>query len=315
MESPERDAGSVGMSSVTGPVAASAPSPRGGRAHTVVVVLASALVVALACAAVAFGTYRAGLWSFGGADPTQRPQTSSNGGRNDAGAESGGRGHASEPVAELDADALDGIVAKYSTSDAAVAVMPSSTADPYLSEQANSRFVAAGLYLPIYLAAHATGNDSAVVSADAMMRTMDNDDGNSAIDGLGGLAPLNSWLGNAGYSSTTFSRRFGDVAASESGNENYSSAADAARMLMAADQDGGTSLMSVDLAAEGVNVPAGVTVHAHRGQGIKDAYNYFVFVSTDDGAAGVAVMTRNLGHQSAAALTGEVLDQVCGDIL
>ncbi|MBW3088057.1 zinc-ribbon domain-containing protein [Bifidobacterium sp. 82T24] len=212
----------------------------------------------------------------------------------------------------LNSSKLDAIVNKYSSS--AVSVVPSS-GDSYNSAQANSRFVASGLYLPVYLAAHNGGGSSAISYADAMMRGMNNSYGNSAISAMGGRSALNSWLSSAGYSSTDFERAFGDVTSSSYGAENYTSPSDAARMLIAVDQTGGTGLMTYSLASEGVYAPSGATIYGHRGRGIKNAYNYFITMKTSSGATvGIAVMTQSQGQGVAAQLANEIMAEVNSEL-
>ena len=78
---------------------------------------------------------------------------------------------------------------------------------------------------------------------------------------------------------------------------------------------GDDGLMNYDIASEGVTIPAGATVHAHRGQGIKDSYNYFVVISNGKQKVAVAVMTQNQGKDSSAQLTSSVLDKVWNTML
>ena len=56
-------------------------------------------------------------------------------------------------------------------------------------------------------------------------------------------------------------------------------------------------------------------MHAHRGMGIQDAYNYFVVISNGEESVGVAVMTQNLGKERAASLTSDMLDVVWTSML
>ncbi|WP_275051221.1 serine hydrolase [Bifidobacterium pullorum] len=209
---------------------------------------------------------------------------------------------------QLDTATLDRIVDSYSSTDAGVAVMTGGNSPAYSSPGGSSQFIAAGLYLPLYLASPKTPTPSD--SAGEMMRSMNNEAANGLIDAEGGLGGLNQWLADHRYSGTYFGRKFGDVTASDEGQENYSTPDDAARMLMAVAKDGGDQLMNVDLAAEGVAIPQDVTVHAHRGSGIQDAYNYFIVMSDGDQKVAVAVMTRGLGQANAAQLTSDVLANV-----
>ncbi|KAB7790911.1 serine hydrolase [Bifidobacterium leontopitheci] len=178
---------------------------------------------------------------------------------------------------------------------------------------ARSRFVSAGLYLPVYLAAQ--DYDSSVqTNARTMMSKMDNDAGNQAILGMGGFDKVNGWLSEHGYDDTSFDRHFGDVQASNDGHENYSSTYDAVRMLAAVDQAGGTGLMTTDIAKEGVKVPSGMTVHAHRGQGIKNTWNYFIIAETSHGKAAIAVATQNQGKEKAAEIASKVLAEMDAEL-
>ncbi len=215
----------------------------------------------------------------------------------------------------LDKDSVDAIVDGYSDTDVAVAVMTADGLRSYSSRYAESRYVAAGLYLPVYLAYTAKNPGRPSDSAGEMLRSMNNDAANAVIDGIGGLDALNTWLADNRYSRTTFDRKFGDVAASEDGYENYTSANDAARMLSECIKDGSYELMGYDIASEGVAIPVGATVHAHRGMGIQDAYNYFVVISNGEESVGVAVMTQNLGKERAASLTSDMLDVVWTSML
>ena len=221
------------------------------------------------------------------------------------------------------ASKLAEIADSYSSSDVAISAMflndsssPSSSgqqaasADDVANTKASrTRFVSAGLYLPVYLAAQ--DEDSSIkANADTMMQKMDNDAGNQAILGMGGFDTVNSWLSSHGYDDTTFDRHYGDVKASSEGHENYSSTFDAVRLLAAVDQAGGTSLMTADIAKEGVKIPSGMTVHAHRGQGIKDTWNYFIIVENSHGKAAIAIATQNQGKEKAAEIASRVLAEM-----
>ena len=268
------------------------------------IIIAAVVVVLVLLGGVAYGVLRSG--GNGGnaasssSSSTAAPQTPTP--------------SVSESAAGLDMDKLQSIVNSYSPTEAAVSVRPIEDGDEFDSQQANSKFVAAGFYLPVYLFAKDSGNASAMSSAESMMRTMSNDDGNTAIGDLGGLPALNGWSSGAGYGNTDFQRMFGDVAASNSGYENYTSASDATKMLVATAKAGGTDLMSFDLASEGVNAPSGTTLNGHRGQGIKNSYNFFVLMKTGKTDVAVAVLTQNMGKDRAAALTSDILAEVATEV-
>ena len=56
-------------------------------------------------------------------------------------------------------------------------------------------------------------------------------------------------------------------------------------------------------------------MHALRGEGIRDAYNYFMVISNGKRKVSVAVMTQDQGRDAAARLTSRVLDQVWNTML
>ncbi|WP_164520644.1 zinc-ribbon domain-containing protein [Bifidobacterium callimiconis] len=280
------------------------PKPK-GKPNIPVIVAAAVLVVALLGVGIAYGVLGSGKTKEASpaatssvASPKTQPSASSS----------------AKAGVSLNADKLQSIVSGYSETEAAVSVVPVGENDEFDSRQANTKFVAAGLYLPVYLAAKDSGNSGAVSSAETMMRTMDNDSGNAAVSDLGGLSALNGWLGGAGYSNTDFQRAFGDVEASNSGYENYTSAADAAKMLAATATDGGTNLLSYDLASEGVTTPSGVTLNGHRGQGIKNSYNFFILMKTGKTTMAVSVLTQNLGKDTAVSLTNDILAEVAAEV-
>ncbi|MFT9009361.1 MAG: serine hydrolase [Bifidobacterium sp.] len=216
--------------------------------------------------------------------------------------------HASDTV--FNAKKLNGIIAGFSDVDAAVAGKDINGSDAYASKLSKTKFVAAGLYLPIYLDAHSGKNPDSISASDIMMNTMSNDDANTAMADLGGADTVTQWLHQNGYPSSEIGRNFGDVAASNKGLENYSTAADSVAMLVATEKTGGMNLMTYDVTADGVKVPDGMQVAAHRGQGIKNAYNYFMIVKEKGHTIALAILTRNQSEDSVTSLTSKVLASI-----
>lgn len=210
----------------------------------------------------------------------------------------------------FDKNALDTIITDFSSTDAAVAGKDITGSDSYSSPQAQAKFVAAGLYLPIYLNAHSGSNPESISASDTMMNTMSNDDANAAMNDLGGPSAVTDWLHKNGYPATTIGRNFADVAASNKGIENYSSAADSVAMLSATEKAGGMSLMTYNIEHDGVSVPDGMQIAAHRGQGIKNAYNYFLIITDKKHVIALAVLTRNHDQNSVTSLTSKILDSI-----
>ena len=214
----------------------------------------------------------------------------------------------------LDKKSMDAIVDGVSTTEVGVSVMTEDGLRSYSSRNASLPYVAAGLYLPAWVDFRDTYNRKPDDFTDSLTK-MDNDSANALIDAVGGESDLNEWLSDNKYSRTRFERAYGDVQASNSGDENYSSPNDAARMLIEMAKTGDDSLMNYDIASEGVSIPSGATVHAHRGQGIRDAYNYFIVISNGKRKVAVAVMTQSQGKDAAVQLTSRVLDQVWNTML
>lgn len=214
-----------------------------------------------------------------------------------------------------DEDSLSSITERYSSTDVSVSAMflnadgSYETKDVANTAAARTKFVSAGLYLPVYLAARSDGGDS-LTEARTMMSTMDNGAANRAIADFGGFEAINLWLKQHNYQDTTVDRNFGDTQASAAGYENTSSTFDAVRMLAAVDAAGAADLMNVDIASEGVAVPSDMTIHAHRGQGIRNTWNYFAIVSTPHGKAAVALATQNQGKATAAQVMSDILADI-----
>ena len=219
-----------------------------------------------------------------------------------------------QEVRTLDKKSMDAIVDGVSTTEVGVSVMTEDGLCSYSSRNASLPYVAAGLYLPAWVDFRDTYNRKPDDFTDSLTK-MDNDSANALIDAVGGESDLNEWLSDNKYSRTRFERAYGDVQASNSGDENYSSPNDAARMLVEMAKTGDDSLMNYDIASEGVSIPSGATVHALRGQGIRDAYNYFMVISNGKRKVSVAVMTQDQGRDAAARLTSRVLDQVWNTML
>jgi hypothetical protein len=276
-----------------------------------IIIAAIAGAAFLLCLA-AFITYSMGIWGAHSSSSSNTPPASSSATPSSISPSS----TASHAATGFDTNGLNAIVNGVSTTDVSVAATvdgntaASAGENTYGSQQADKQFVAAGLYLPIYLQARAQNNPSALTSATAMMQNMDNSAGNDAIAALGGLDAVSQWSAQQGYAQTSFSRDLGDVQASAAGYENRSSASDASRMLSAAQDEGATELMNYDLASDGVSIPAGVSVNAHRGMGIQNTYNYFITMSKGSTSISLAVMTQSQGKERTAQMTSALLSSM-----
>ena len=86
-------------------------------------------------------------------------------------------------------------------------------------------------------------------------------------------------------------------------------------MLTAMIAKGDDGLLTYDVTTDGVNVPSGATVHAHRGMGVGDAYDYYMVVSNGSRKVAVVVLTQNQSKKQAVSLTSGVLRQVWNTML
>lgn len=211
----------------------------------------------------------------------------------------------------LDKQVMDAIVNTYNTGSghAAVSVM-SGNVDSYASSTASNSMNAAGLYLPPWLAYYDLVGGSPAGGYGPALSAMDNGTANELIDSDGGMVALNSWLDSHGYSETRFGHLYGDVSASENGYQNTTSSKDAANLLTQLIAKGEDDLLNYDIASDGVSVPDGATVHAHRGMGVGNAYDYYMVVSDGSKKIVVVVLTEGQTKEQAASLTSVVLQQV-----
>lgn len=314
--------GTTGTSS--GAPATHAPSAASTSNHRRRVTVAAAVAAVIAVVALVATTAFLVTTGFGrqGKTPTSASsdgqgsssQSSNSTDKPDSSGSDGSNGSDASST-KPDEDSLSSITERYSSTDVSVSAMflnedgSYETKDVANTAAARTKFVSAGLYLPVYLAARSDGGDS-LTEARTMMSTMDNGAANRAIADFGGFEAINLWLKQHNYQDTTVDRNFGDTQASAAGYENTSSTFDAVRMLAAVDAAGAADLMNVDIASEGVAVPSDMTIHAHRGQGIRNTWNYFAIVSTPHGKAAVALATQNQGKATAAQVMSDILADI-----
>jgi len=186
------------------------------------------------------------------------------------------------------------------------AILNLETGEIFSTANGDIPFVASGFYAPI----HNIAFDRSITlhdSAAHMMATMDNVTANALIETLGGFSTVNAELHRQGFINTSFSRNFGDIAASNRGIENYTTAKEAVEILAMAYVENRHPYMNVDLAGDGIRIPDGTHFYAHTGQGIGDAYNVFAIVTTQERNYTVAVLTSGMGIREAAPLITEIL--------
>lgn len=214
-----------------------------------------------------------------------------------------------ESKVTLNKDSMESIVSPYGNDAAVSVVYGDEPTQSYDSSNARTHYTAAGFYAGVYAAALYKGavNDT----ARTMMASMDNAAANDLIGQLGGRDAVNSILAEHGYQCTGYGRDFGDTKATA---DNLSCAADASRALMDIAKASQSNVFGFDLASEGIVAPEGVTLYGHRGQGINNAYDFFVIAQKGDQRAVISVFTNNRGKDSAVALTNSVLSQLNTDV-
>lgn len=218
-----------------------------------------------------------------------------------------------DSVVRIDNAKLTSIIAKYNTSEnVAVAIVDLNTSLEYRVGSVRNTFVASGFYAPVYIVAHNANQ----AKAEQMMEGMNNDAGNQLMAAFGGLSSVNTALTGAGFTQTTFARNFGDIAASDRGYENYTSALDSAKILRELYNIGGHTKMIWDLTKDGITVPYGAEIYSHRGQGIGGAYNAFAIIISGDVKYGIAIMTMHPGKTDAQAkaIAVPMISEIMGEV-
>lgn len=185
----------------------------------------------------------------------------------------------------------------------------------YETNDSHTKFPAVGFYFPVILHAQEVADYNYEKQYENVIKTMSNASANELIDAQGGLDGLNDWLYRNDYSDTSFERKFGDVNAAKAGNDNYTSAHDAAMMLSKAMGNSFiTNPTGYNIAADGVRIPSGITIMAHRGQGIKNVYNYFMIIKSGDKMLGMSVLTSTAPKSDVAELVSKLLDLLKNDL-
>lgn len=185
----------------------------------------------------------------------------------------------------------------------------------YETNDSHTQFPAVGFYFPVILHAQEVADYNYEKQYENVIKTMSNASANELIDAQGGLDGLNDWLYRNDYSDTSFERKFGDVNAAKAGNDNYTSAHDAAMMLSKAMGNSFiTNPTGYNIAADGVRIPSGITIMAHRGQGIKNVYNYFMIIKSGDKMLGMSVLTSTAPKSDVAELVSKLLDLLKNDL-
>lgn len=210
---------------------------------------------------------------------------------------------------KLNIQKIDNLIKDFSQNHVASVAIADKNKILYETSNSHTKLPAVGFYFPVILHAEEVSDYNYEQQYENVIKTMSNESANELIDAQGGLDGLNSWLSNNGYSDTSFARKFGDVNASKEGNENYTSSHDAALMLSKAMGNSFiTNPTGYNVANDGVRIPSGITIMAHRGQGIQNAYNYFMIIKSGDKMLGMSVLTSSADKSEVAGLVSNLLD-------
>lgn len=179
--------------------------------------------------------------------------------------------------------------------DVGIAIIDNISGRTYSSAKGESVYTAWGLYVPIYYAyTDIIGfNNTArnIMSSD--IGTCNNA-ANNAINELGGLEAVNSYLSeNFSAYSTHYGRFFADVNATD---DNYTTACDAVKFLSKLAADGNEQLLSNHINDFDITAPTNSVVYAQVGsenRSIRNNLNLFAIINGNNSDYSVAIMTKN----------------------
>ena len=215
-----------------------------------------------------------------------------------------------DPTIVFDTHSIDNIISnRTNPSNVAAAILDLNEFELHRTANRNTLFVASGFYAPIYLVAIYNDHRSRQ-QADSMMQTMDNGIANTLIDDNDGFSGVNSTLRELGFAETRFARHFGDTVASQRGEENFTTAYEAAWILREIYEIGGHLEMDFDVTRDNIVLPRGGTFYTHRGTGIGTEFNLFAVVVTPAVNYVVVILTDGLERADATALISELLADI-----
>lgn len=211
--------------------------------------------------------------------------------------------------------AIDNIISDRTNSrNVAVAVLDLNTGEIHSTGNANNPFIASGFYAPLYVIV-INSHTNLQRLADTMMSNVPNHQlanraANDIIGEIGNFSQINNELTGLGFNQTSFSREFGDIAASERGLENYTTAREAVQIIERLYIEGRHSKMNDHIARNEMRLPRGTNAFIHSGRGIGNAYNVFAVVEAPRGNFIVAIMTGNIEGNRATSIVSEIFNNI-----
>ncbi len=193
-------------------------------------------------------------------------------------------------------EAINEFISHRASSDISVSVIDNKSAKTYMSEYSDIKYVAWGLYLPVYLAYTSRQSYSSDIANDIMSNDVSvcNECANEAINAFGSPNAITTVIRSKyGTVNTSYGRLFGDINAS---GDNYTTANDAVSFLYHLNDNAEFSKLSYDLSDFNITVPYNVNIYAHAGtenRNVRDELNLYAIVKGANVDYCIAIMTKN----------------------
>ena len=68
--------------------------------------------------------------------------------------------------------------------------------------------------------------------------------------------------------------------------------------------------MNVTMSKENISMPTGISYYAHRGGGIGNAYNVYIFITNSDVDYFVSVLTTDIGESNAKRMISDLIYEI-----
>lgn len=168
-------------------------------------------------------------------------------------------------------------------------------------------------YLPVYLMAQEHPSAKLQQLANTMLANKDDAAGDQAIAQLGGVEQVNNWLAYM-VGGSSFGQTLSEFA--KGGEPSiWTTNSGGLAMISTAYTDGAAPLMHNDLAALGIHIPAGMTVHALHGRHPASKYSGVIdavygIVTYRGHTASVAITTNGLDQSASANMDTDVLANI-----
>lgn len=205
------------------------------------------------------------------------------------------------------------ISSRVSASDISVSIIDNKSDKAYMSEYSDTKYVAWGNYLPVYLAYTNRQSYNSDVADGIMSNDVSvcNECANEAINAFGSPnAITNSIRSKYGAFNTSYGRFFGDVNAT---TDNYTTADDAVSFLYQLNDNGEFSKLSYNLADFNITAPYNVNIYAHAGtenRNVRDELNLYAIIKGENVDYCIAIMSKNSAGEYISELLEFINDEM-----